>query len=149
LPTRIAGLVQTRSGGVEMDALPVPICLEHGEPERGFARAENSTDQSFLVIDVPKAIAASGDIELVRWTVVRKDDICAYAVHWAPGSVSKSETSPQVKRSPSQDQKQHNKQEAFEASPEPAGAGKQVRDFLYREIEVIGAAQIQHPCTTI
>ena len=49
-----------------MDALPIPVGLEHGEPERGFARAENSTDQSFLVIDVPKAIAASADIELVR-----------------------------------------------------------------------------------
>lgn len=49
-----------------MDALPIPIGLEHGEPKRGFARAENSTDQSFLVIDVPKAIAASADIELVR-----------------------------------------------------------------------------------
>jgi hypothetical protein len=56
---------------------------------------------------------------LVRWMMVRKQKICAYAVHCAPGSVSKSETSARVQRSPGQNQKQHSEQEAFEACPEP------------------------------
>jgi hypothetical protein len=105
--------------GMEVDAGPVPIGFEHGEPEGGFAGAEDPPDQSLPVLDAPKTVVVSPDIELVRWMMVRKQKICAYAVHCAPGSVSKSETSARVKRSPGQNQKQHSEQEAFEACPEP------------------------------
>jgi hypothetical protein len=52
--------------GMEVDAGPVPIGLEHGEPEGGLAGAEDPADQSFSVFDAPKTVAVSPDIELVR-----------------------------------------------------------------------------------
>jgi hypothetical protein len=58
--------------GMEVDAGPVPIGLEHGEPEGGFAGAEDPPDQSLPVLDAPKTVVVSPDIELVRWMMVRK-----------------------------------------------------------------------------
>jgi hypothetical protein len=141
VPTRIAGVAQGRPGGVEMDALPVPIRLEHGEPKGGLAGAENPADQPFSVFDTPETVTASADIELVRRMVVRKRNVCACAAHRAPRSMSKSETSAQVKRSPSQNQKQRDQQEAFEASSEPVATDMRARNFLHRETEGSAAAR--------
>jgi hypothetical protein len=49
----------------EMDAGPIPIGLEHGEPYGILPGAKGPANQPVVVFDAPKAVIAPADIEMM------------------------------------------------------------------------------------
>jgi hypothetical protein len=49
-----------------MDAGPIPVRLKHREPYCILPGAEDPTDQTFAILDAPKTVITSRNIEMMR-----------------------------------------------------------------------------------